>query len=314
MNSIYSVGSAPASGGAALHPVWTQGASGTIAAGYTSLVPVQISGSVVLFAHNKAAQKTDVYMLSDSDPRVQRTHAQPDLAGGPWDIVSAFVLGNDSYLLTYRRDDGRFGFFRIVGDLSVSKPYSFALPRNTPTKGFSTVAPFTSLRQQYFLGYDFDTGVVATFNVAVTSSSVGGVPPLHARNVWYYRWAEGWTHFVFFQFGGANFFFKINTAKLNVNIDHIQDDPAQGTVEVGTGLQTQLADALSIDIAAAVPWDAGEPHLLTYIASNGATGVHLVHANCEGWTNLDVSTTVTGASQAVPFRIGGASYVLFYQG
>lgn len=313
MNSIYSISSAPDDGRVSVEQVWTQSASNGLSAGYTSLVPVQLGEGIILVAYNSATLQTDVYRLTASDPWIQPANSQADLSGGPWDSIATFVLGNETYLLTYRRDTGDFGFFRVAGDLSVSKPYIFTLPRNTPTKGFTTIGPFTSLGQQYVLGYDFDTGTVANFSVTVAPASVGGVPPLLALNIWYHQWAKGWTHFAFFQLGGANFFFKINTAKLNVNIDHIQDNPSLGTVEVGSYLQAQLPNALIIDIVAAVPWANGEPYLLTYIASSGATAIYAIHANCQGWTCLNTSMCITDASQAAIYRIGSTSYALLYQ-
>ena len=214
--------------------------------------------------------------------------------------------------MTYRGDNGTFGFFHVNTDLSVSKPLSFALPRNTPTHGFTTVAPYTSLGLQYIAGYSYDTGIVANFSLTVTSVSADGVPPLQPLNVWYHQWAKGWSHFAFFQMGGANFFFKINREKLNVNIDHMQDNPAMGSVEVGSYLQGKLPDALKIDSTAAIPWADGEPYLLTYIASTGATVVYRIHADCEGWSSMNSSTTVTGATQTVAYRIGSTSFVLLY--
>lgn len=311
MTSIYSI--RPADGGVALDPVWTQAAGG-LPAGYTALVPVQVGGTTALYAHDKATGRTDVYTLTGDAPWVRLAEARPELSGGPaWDSLATFVLGNEPYLMTYERERGTFGFFRIAGDLTVGKPYSFALPRNTPTHGFTTVAAYTSLGQITVTGYSFDTGVVANFSLAVTSSSAGGVPALLAQNVWYHQWAKGWTRFAFFQLGGANFFFKINTAKLNVNIDHMQDNPAMGSVEVGSYLQAQLPDALAITQAAHVPWASGEPYLLTYVASSGATVVYRIHADCQGWTRLHACTTELGAAQAIPYRIGDVSYVLFYQ-
>lgn len=314
MNTLYSIKPAPTGGAVALDKVWTQAGSNGLASGYTSLLPVQIGSSVILFAYNKTTQKVDAYTLSAADPWVQPVASKVDLSGDPWDSLDAFVLGNENYLLTYRRDTGAFGFYHLGADLSVSPPYIFELTRNTPTKGFTTVAPYASLGQQFVLGYDFDTGVVANFSVVVTSSSSGGVPPLLTLNVWYHQWAKAWTHFAFFQLGGANFFFKINTGKLNVNIDHMQDNPAMGSVEVGSHLQAQLPDALSIDIAAPVPWADGEPYLLTYIAVSGVTAIYRVHPDCLGWTRLSSGSTVKGASQAIPYRINDMSYALFYQG
>ena len=180
------------------------------------------------------------------------------------------------------------------------------------TPGFTTIAPFTSLSGQYFLGYNINDGTVAAFSISVIPTSAGSIPPLIALNVWYHRWARGWTRFVFFQLGGANFFFKINTAKLNVNIDHLQDNPAAGTIEVGTTLQSQLPDALKIDIATLVPWSYGDPYFLTYTASTGQTAVYHIHADCKGWDEAVAQVTTAGATQIISYRIGTSSYALFY--
>lgn len=315
MNSIYSIKAASGTTPGALTQQWTQGASG-LAAGYTSLVPVQLGGGLILFAFNKSTQPQalDAYVLTGGDPWVQQMPCQANLSGGPWDSLHAFVLGNVTYLVTYRADTGGFGFFALAENLSVSAPYIFSASHTTPSNGFTTVAPYTSLSGQYLLGYDFTSGRVENFSVAVVPTSTGGRAPLLALNVWYHLWAPGWTHFSFFQLGGSNFFFKINTAKLNVNIDHMQDNPAMGSIEVGSQLQSQLPDALSIDAAAIIPWASGEPYLLTYIASSGMTAVYRIHSDCLGWTLQVSETTITGASIAVPYRIGDTSYVLLYQG
>lgn len=296
-----------------LDKVWAQKSSG-LAAGYTCAIPVQVGKQSVLFAYNKTAQRTDLYLLTDANPWVKLQSKKVNLDGGPWDSLSTFVLGNEPYVMTYRADDGTFGFFHVGQDLSVSPPYKMVFPRNTPTKGFTAVAPVTSLGQQYVLGYNFDDGTVAAFSISVIPASADGTPPLLGLNVWYHHWAKGWTHFAFFQLGGANFFFKINTAKLNVNIDHLQDNPAFGTVEVGSQLQAQMPDALSVSLAAHVPWSNGEPYLLTYIASSGDTKVFRVHADCLGWTRVAESSTGAGTSMIVPYRIGNTTYILFYGG
>jgi len=312
MNAIYSITAASGTTQGALAQKWAQGATG-FSAGYTSLVPAQIGGKLILFAFNKTTQQLDAYTLTGSDPWVTQTPCKANLTGGPWDTLNSFVLGNVRYLLTYRADTGGFGFYAVAEDLTVAPPYIFSASHTTPSKGFTSVAPYTSLNGQYVLGYDFAAGRVENFSVTVTPSSTGGKPALLAVNVWYHLWAPGWTNFAFFQLGGSNFFFKINTAKLNVNIDHMQDNPAMGSVEIGSQLQSQLPDALVISAAAIVPWAHGDPYLLTYIASSGVTAFYRIHSDCLGWTLQVSSTTVTGASLAVPYRIGDTSYVLLYQ-
>jgi hypothetical protein len=309
MTSIYSLKSSLHS--VAVDRVWEQG-SGGIATGYTALTTAPVGTATALFAYDRASQKADVYMLDGCAPWVQAAHTRQDVAGPAWDNLTSFVLGNEPYLMAYEREHGTFGFFHIAQDLSVSAPYTFAAPRNTPTHGFSTVAIYTSLGQTTFTGYSFDTGTVANFNLSVTPTSSGGVPALLAQNVWYHQWAKGWTRFAFFQLGGANFFFKINTAKLNVNIDHMLDNPALGSVEVGSYLQEQLPDALSITNAAHVPWADGEPYLLTYIAPSGTTAVYRIHADCQGWTRVHSGPAEKHAAQVIPYRIGSASYALLY--
>lgn len=313
MSSIYSIKSSAGDGKVTLDQVWDGEAGDTLAAGYSSLVPVQLGTRVVLFGYDKEKQTLDAYNLLGSDPWVEFCMSQKDLRGGPWDILNSLVLGNEPYLLTYRQDEGIFSFYQVRNDLSVSKPYKFYPPRTTPSAGFTVVQPFTSLGLQYMLGYNSTNGKVANYSLAVkSSSSEPDIPPLLALNVWYHEWAQSWNHFAFFQFGGANFFFKINEGKLNVNIDHIQDNPALGTVEVGSHLEKHLPEALAIDDAAIIPWDNGEPYLLTYIAASGTTAVYRIHADCLGWSELNTSTTLMGASHVVPYRIGDSSFALFY--
>lgn len=280
--------------------------------GYTNIVFLRVGNNPYLCAYNAKTGDTDLYVLTEEEPWVTPVASRVDLSGGPWDCLTTFVLGNDPYLLTYRAKDGMFGFYRVAPDLSSSPPYSFYFSRNTPTTGFTEIAPVSSLGAQYVLGYNFDDGTVAAFSVSVTTSSAGGVSPLIALNVWYHHWAKGWTRFAFFQLGGANFFFKINTAKLNVNIDHLNDDPAAGTVEVGSFLQSQLPDALAITNSAILPWTHGDPYLITYISSSGSTSIYRIHGDCLGWTMAASRITVAGASIVVPYSIGDNSYSLFY--
>jgi hypothetical protein len=310
-NRIYAV-QTDASGKVSLAQVWAQTAASGLAAGLSNLVVMEIDDRIVLVGYNKATQETTVYGLSDGDPWIQPLDNRIDLTGGPWDIIQSFVFGNDPYLMTYRADHGTFGFFKIASDLSASPPYTVAYPRNWPTKDFTTVAPFASLGAQYVLGYNFEHGTVAIYALTTITSAPGGAPALLMQNSWYHTWAKGWTHFAFFQLGGCNFFFKINLDKLNVNIDHIQDNPAAGTVEVGSWLQSQLPDAQIIDIAAAIPGAHGEPYVLTYIASSGKTEILHIQADCLGWGRFDAGSTVPGASLVAAYRIGGTSYALFY--
>lgn len=310
MTSIHSIKPSVA-GEISVHREWVQGGDG-IGDGFTSLRPVQVGETTALYAYDKARQVAAVYVLTEGEPWVAPSGVTVSLEGQSWDSLDTFVLGNQPYLMTYERASGTFAFYPVQPDLTVGKPYTFAYLRNTPTTGFTDVAVYPSLGQLTFTGYDFETGTVANFSLAVTPASVGDAPPLLAQNLWFHHWAKGWTHFAFFRLGGANFFFKINTMKLNVNIDHMQDNPAAGSVEVGSYLQSQLPDALVITNAVCVPWQDGDPYLLTYIADTAATAVYRIHADCQGWTPLASVTTEPGATATVTYRTGNTSFVLLY--
>jgi hypothetical protein len=320
MSAIYSVILASGANPGSLSQQWQSGTG--LASGYTSLVPVQVGARLLLFAFNSATQQLDSYVLTGADPWVQKVASVGKLSSGPWDMLNTFVFGNTPYLLTYRVKTGNFGFFAVADDLSLSPPYIFSASHTTPSDGFTTVAPYTSLSAQYILGYDTTTGRVENFSVTVVPSSAGGTPPLLAVNIWYHFWAPNWKQFAFFQLGGCTFFFKINVSvdkttnqpKLqNVNIDHMQDNPAMGSIEVGSQLQSQLPYAASITAAAIIPWPFGKPYLFTYISSTGAAAVYEIHSDCLGWTQQISQTITKGASLVVSYRVGNSSYVLLYQ-
>jgi hypothetical protein len=323
-NRIYVIQPSASAEALSLEQVWSQTEHPGLASGYTNLVPAQLGERLILFCYSKAAQQMDTYELCDNPPGVQPLDKTIILAQGPWDEMDTFTVGNVPYMLTYRAEDGTFGFYHISADLSVSPPYTFTVASNTPTQGFTTMAPFTSLGGQYILAYNLHDGTAANFSVTVTTAATGDIPPLMARNTWYHHWAKNWMHFVLFQMGNANFFFKINLGPdpqnqtevqvHNVNIDHIQDNPAFGTVEVGSHLQGQLPEAATLDIVARIPWAHGEPYLLTYIARSGSTALYRIHADCQGWTQVNQIITVEGAERIVPYRLGDTTYVLFYGG
>lgn len=322
MSAIYSIPATSTAVDAPLKQVWIQGTKG-LANGYTSLTQAVIGGKTILFAFAQGTQSLDTYTLTGTAPWVEKTTVKTVLAGGKWDQLSSFMLGNITYLLAYRADTGAMGFYQVGDDITISPPYLFAASHTTPSAGFTTIAPFMCLGAQYILGYDVTTGRVENFSVTAKIKSDSTEPPLLAVNIWYHLWAKGWQHFAFFQLGGSTFFFKINLQKdkagkasADANIDHMHDLPALGAVEVGTKLLAKMKDmdGAKVTAAAIVPLSFGEPRLLTYIASSGTAAVYRIHADCMGWTLQSSSETFTGASIVIPYRIGDTSYALFYKG
>jgi hypothetical protein len=107
--------------------------------------------------------------------------------------------------------------------------------------------------------------------------------------------------------GGGAFFLKTNVKWPNVNIDHILDDPSQGTVEMGTHLR--LDDAPNLNMVRPFYLDDVEPYFVTYM-NDGSTTVNRFHSDCKGWTNVARCQTVAGATHLVPIQ-EGKRFLLF---
>jgi hypothetical protein len=311
--TLYSIAPGGAAGQLTVAQVWQQDGDGPIPGGCPQVRVVQ-SGSATNLVCAAGSGDSTVVHVTASEPWFEAQPAQLDI-GGPYDALEPFVLGNDPYLLAYARESGELSVYPLAGDLTASTPYQFSRKRPpAPTAGFDMIVPVVVLGNVYFLGYASKTGDVRAYSLSVLAStppSAPGTPPLLATPVWDHQWAPNWTRFAFFQFGGEVFFFKINDGKLNVNIDHLTDTPANGTVEVGSYLQDQLPDALEIDLAASFYMGGGDPHLLMYKTS-GATDLYRVRGDCQGWTKLASLDTVAGATQVVPFTIGDQTFALFY--
>jgi hypothetical protein len=144
----------------------------------------------------------------------------------------------------------------------------------------------------------------------VTATGFEGMAPLRSRAVWVHAWAPNWARFAFFRLGNGTYFLKTNVGRLNVNIDHVMDDPSQGAHEVVRFLD--LPDALELDIVRPFTSAAGDPYFLTYIAADGRTTVNRFRGDARGWTTEARLSTVTGATHALPLHLGPDRYVLFY--
>ncbi len=290
--------------------------AGVLPNGYSTLVTLKGNNANILYGFNKETKLLDAYRLSSDAPFIAPIFTDSDdMNHYGWDSIKSFVLGNKSYLMAYEENRGHFQFFEVKSDYTLSKPYGFMNQRSWPTQHFSHVEPIVITGLMYVLGYSDKHGTVAIFSLEVNATSPPYVPadtpPLNMLNVWYHQWARGWENFSFFQLGQSNFFFKINKMKLNVNIDHILDDPSVGSVEIGSYLQNQLPNALDVSLATIIPWSNGTPFLATHDGKTNETNLYHIHADCQGWTKLYSDVTMV-ANQMISYRIDGQSYLLFY--
>lgn len=280
--------------------------------GYTSLTVLAGPCSDVLFAFNRETKLLDAYRITSNAPFLAPIFTgNSDIDRYPWDSIKSFVLGNECYIMAYEKHRGHFYFYKVKSDYTLSKPYNFMNQRSWPTQNFSEVQPIVITGLMYIVGYDDEHGTVAIFSLDVVSTSPPDTPPLNMLNVWYHQWAKGWENFSFFQLGQSNFFFKINKMKLNVNIDHILDSPAEGSVEIGSWLQAQMPNALQVTHACILPWQHGEPYLATYDGQSHAVNLYHIHADCQGWTNLHTEQ-VAESSQMISYRVDNQTFMLLY--
>jgi hypothetical protein len=310
--TLYSIAPSSAAGELTVTQVWQQDGDGPLPSGCAQIRQLAAGDSSYLVCASGSGGASAA-RVGSSPPYVEP--AQSSLAiEGPWDALEPFVLGNAPYLLAYDAKSGEISVYPVGDALATSTPYQFFRKRPPAISiGFDMITPVVVLGSLYLLGYIKKTGDVRAYSLSVTATnppSAPGTPPLLALPVWDHQWAPDWTRFAFFYLGGEVFFFKVNDGKLNVNIDHLNDNPALGTVEVGSYLQAQLPDALDIDLARAF-YLSGDPHLLMY-KNDGSTDLYRVRGDCQGWTKLAGLTTVEGATEVVPYQVADQTFVLFY--
>ena len=312
--TLYSIHAGAKRDEISVRQIWSQDGATPLAAGYKQLVPFAARGQTYLVGFD-ADGNGSAFQLTGSAPWIAPVPSK--ISVGTADIVEPFILGMAPYLLAYEAKEGVFSYFPITGNLTAqTPPYQFRHPRVPLTQGFTVTKPIVVNSLLYILSYNYKTGDVDIWSLTVTptpqAGSAAGTPPLLMLPVWVHQWAKDWSRFAFFTLGGETFFFKINFGpKLNVNIDHVLDDTTQGTTEVGTWLQTLLDDPTKIDIVAPLSMNGGDPYFVTY-RNDGSTAWFRIHGDCQGWTKEHAGTTITGATQVVPYQIGDDRFALFY--
>jgi hypothetical protein len=307
--TLYSVQQGNAPETLILNALW-QG-NDPLADGYAQIVPLAVGANPYLIGIESSGQAT-AFEVTTSAPYMSQ--AGSFSLGQSSDIVEPFLLGNEPYLLAYESKSGEFSIFSVGSDLSVGTPFSY-LRRRPPgvTSGFDVTKPLSVNGLVYLLTYSSSDGTVNAYSLQMHSVPAAGAPegaPALAINpVWLHEWAKNWTRFAFFELGGENFFLKTNTGKLNVNIDHVLDDPSQGTVEVGTYLT--LENALDLSLVTAFYLGGGDPYFVAY-QDSGATTLYRFHCDCQGWTKQLETQTVEQASQIVSIEVSGQTLLLFY--
>jgi hypothetical protein len=276
---------------------------------YASLTSVTVQGKTYLLGYNPAMDAPDLYEFTAKAPWLQPATGTLKVGAG-YDIIEPFTLGNRPFVACYTAKNGVFSIFSIADDLSISGPFKFFRNHEPAlTQGFTTLKAFVCFGTVVFLGYNGVNGYVALYTLTTSATSPANTPPLLMTPQWSHVWAKGWTRFAFFQLGGENFFFKTNTWKPNVNIDHVLDGLTTGTIEVASNLNDALKDAQTLNIVEPVVLGTGDPYFVTYM-KDGAMTLNRFHSDCMGWTTVAALTSKTNATQVVPIGAGAKAFLL----
>lgn len=277
-------------------------------ADHTDTTVITINDTQYLLGYNSGSGKIDSYVLSDSEPFLSPVENSFEL-GKDWDKIESFYMANQPYLLAYQSKNGHMYFFPVNENLSNHHPLHFYHTRYPFTTDLTEVKPLVSQGQVFVLGYNHLDGSVNIWTVSATATSSGNLPPLAVDVVWAHQWAKGWVRFAFFTWGNENYFLKTNDWKPNVNIDHIWDDLAKGTNEVGSHLK--LKDDQSLNIVHPFYVGPGDPYFLTYLASSGESNFNRVHGDCLGWSTCATITAPKDSTDIIPYRIGDVNFAVY---
>jgi hypothetical protein len=286
--------------------VFTAGSDNGLPDGYTAFCP--LAGQTSVAAYASATGQADVYAVPAAGQGFAAPAGSQQLTAG-FDVLQPFTLGDQPMAVGYAAATGTFQFYSVSGGtFQALSTFSGTSPTTT---GFTTVFTFLDWDEgkpvgTYLLGYEMDTGKVAIYHLSAGTGTAGS---LDVSMVWQPAkpWAEGWTRFGVFQFGPENFFIKTNINYGKVFIDHIMDDPGEGTHPAVTDLP------LPQDLTAVATFTLlADPCLATYLASSGEITLNRFQGSLAGWYPGAQATGVTGASQAVSLTGGAAPTLLFY--
>lgn len=268
---------------------------------YAGLIPMFLNGHSYLFGFDVQQDCLVPYDFIMSAPWLVPRSEKTSIGTGR-NLIGAFVQGNRPYLSVYTASSGIFEMYSLMDDISLSKPVLFYRNHEPAiSQGFTTLKFFTCFGQVVFLGYNAKDGHVALYTIRTLATSPSNLPPIAISPVWSHQWAQGWTRFAFFQFGGENFFIKTNTWRPNVNIDHIHDSLGLGTVEVATHME--LEDAQDLSNVETFQLGTGNPHFVTYLKDAGLLRFYRFHGDCNGWDLVGRTNSKVGAGIVTPISM-----------
>ena len=284
--------------------LFTASATNGLPDDYTAFCP--LNGQSTVAAYASGSGQLDLYAVPAPGQGFGAPVGSQALETG-YDILIPFTIGTQELALAYTSSSGIFQFFGVTG--SGFQPLNTFSSTSPSTVSLTTVLPFfdwqgSTKGGSYMIGYDTNTGQVAFYQLTAQDDGTVAV-----NVVWQptQLWDTGWMRFGYFQFGPESFFIKTNPSHGHVYIDHIMDDPSQGSHPAVTGLP------LPLDLTATVTFTLqGDPCFATYFASSGAVTLNRFRGDLNGWFEGAQATVTNGGSMAVSLVNGSAPVILFY--
>ena len=249
---------------------------------------------------------------------------QPTWSKG-WSRLVPLTIAGAPYLFIYAAANGAVGIGRLrPGGAGFDWPYgSWTGAANvTPmwSRGWSHFVPLTLGGASYLFIYKADEGAVG----------LGRVQPGGAGFDWPFcswagaaSWSPGWSHFVPFTLGGAQYLFLYCAENGAVGIGRVRPDGSGFDWPFGSWAGAgNVTERWSPGWSHFVPFTLdGAQYLFLYCADNGAVGIGRVRPDGSGfdwpygsWQGADVTTPpwAPGWSHVLLLEAGGAPRLFLY--
>lgn len=211
--------------------------------------------------------------------------------------MDVFYLGGQPYLATYDTDSSYLNLYRIAADYRLSSVHNQYVG-----SGYTMMHVLPYRDTTCVVLYNGTSGDCVKYQVSV--------PPydgLSLQEVWSDSWAKTWGHFTFFDFGGENFFLKINQQHEKVNIDHFMDDPDEGSHPVLS--QNASQSMLNARSLSGFEGAEGQAYFFVY-ENNGDLSLNSIYPNCLGWWPLSNTQTIANAGCLHSISNGTSTWLL----
>lgn len=280
-----------------IESIWTGPIDSSPGAGETPSICSLATSEPSMMVLNSDTQTVTGYFFDIANQKLSMsgsTHLENQT-----ETIAAISVGGSPYLFGYSAKTGSFCFYSIATDLTLQLVYKFNISYGAVTSGFTTIHPYSYKELMLILAYNKTNGDAGIYRIQVPADE-----PLSVERVWTDEWAKGWKKFGFFKLGGENFFIKSNADHKNtVFIDHLVDDPKQGSHPVGRHLGEMNPVALTTITV-------DELACFATLDNSGQLTLNRFRDDCQGWVPAGSLPIGNDGKQLVSLSSKSGSYML----